>query len=139
MTQAGHESVFQADDWRGTLTNISADVTAVRGYIVDETAELETSAFGDNDRTRIGGLETGAFGIDGHLEDTIDTASFHVLANALGRVLSTTFGPEGSVGGDVRYNCEALLQRFTFNAPVDGLVTFSADFLRDGAITRTTF
>lgn len=132
----GYQTAFSVDDWRGTLTVISGDTVAVRG-LNTEVAELETSAFADTDRTRIGGVGDGAFGVDGFLDATIDTGSWHIISNVVGVVGSTRVVFTNIDGGTITYNQEALMSRFSFDCPVDGLVTFSTNFLRSGALTRS--
>ena len=132
----GHAIAVSVDDWRGDLTAFTADAVSVRG-LTFEAAQLETSAFADDDRTFIGGLLNGATGVDGHLDATIDTGSWHVLTNVIGIVGSWRVLITALDAGTITYDFEAFFQRFSFNCPIDGLITFSADFARTAAATRT--
>ena len=48
-------------------------------------------------------------------------------------------GPEGSASGKVKYTGQAILTTYTIETPVDGLVTWSADFQISGLVNRSTY
>lgn len=131
---AGRATVFKIDDSGGTIRDISAHVTTVRGFL-QEAAELEDTAMGDSWRSRItGGLKDVSFGIDGIWDDAATTGSDTVLSGIIGSIGTFNFLPDGTAP---TYSGEVWLARYVIDSPVAGIVTFSADFRGDGtAVTR---
>lgn len=137
----GYEVAIRIDDSAGTLRDISDFITSVRGFL-QEVAELETTAFGDADRTRIGGIGNSTFGIDGFWDDTTAVASPNpsgtdtVLNNLPGIVGTFNYVITATDAGTITYSGECLCLRYSIDAPVDGIITISADFAIDGAVSR---
>lgn len=138
----GHEMAVRIDDSGGTVRDISDFVTSLRGFL-QETAQLETTAMGDEDRTFIGGIETATFGLDGFWDDQAVQASPSpsgsdtVLQPIVGAVGTFTFVITATDAGTITYTGECLCLRYTIDAPVDGILTFSADFVITAAVTRS--
>lgn len=137
--QHGRITAFLLDDSAGALQNISAYLDNVD--FPQEVDVPETTSFGDTDRrygvvgiksatvSLSGKFDAGASAIDAHLSALIghtDTQSFE-------------YGPEGSTASNVQYSGECRLQSYSASSPVDGIVTFSAELLVDGTVTRGTF
>jgi hypothetical protein len=138
----GKGTVFKVDDSGGTLRDISAFVTNV-----DFGRELdapETTTFGDNDREFIVGLRGHNFSISGIWDNTATTGSDAVISSwfqGTPTAVTATFeyGPEGGAAGAIRYTGEAIPTSYSVSSPVDGVATFTADWIVTGAVTRNTF
>lgn len=135
--QAAKDSALKLDDSGGTLRDISAYVTNVD--FPQEAAPLESTVFGKAARTRIAGLKDASVSIQGNWDSTVTTGPDAILSGIVGKIGSFEFGPEGSTTGKVKYSGEALCTSYRVSAPVDGIVSFTAELLLDGAVTRGTF
>ena len=128
---------FQA----GFGSHISIDGTDISQYADNKTLDrlremLETTSFGDTDRTYIAGLRGFTLQASGSWDSAVD-AVIHGADD--GAVVVWVFGPEGSTSGDVRYTGNCFLDNYSQASTVDGKVTWSASFTIDGAVTRNTF
>lgn len=115
-------------------TNISQYTDSVS---VDRSVDTaETSAFGDDDKTFIAGLEDGSFSLSGHWDTTGDAALDGTFDGAL---VSMTYGPAGSGSGAIAYTCTALVTNYNITSGVADRVNWSASFQRSGALTRGSY
>ena len=131
----GKDAYFQIDNTSGSLTDISAylDTSSLAQTI--ETAD--TTAYGDEDRTYIAGLATGSIPLGGPWDATLDGYFGTTTQKKVAR--SWVFGPAGSTGGLVKYSGEAVITGYSVDPPVGDRVSWSANLLVSGAITRGTF
>jgi hypothetical protein len=132
----GKVTVFKIDNSGGTLTDISSYLNNV-----DFSREVdvpESTVFGLSDRTYIEGLRTASFSISGFWESANLDA---LLGTILGQTAALEFeyGPGGSTAGDIKYTGSAYCTNYSVSNPVDGIVTFSADFQVTGGVTRGTY
>ena len=67
--------------------------------------------------------------------DESDAAQISILEGA---ELTFLLLPEGATGGDVSWAVSGIVDSLEFGAAVDGMVTASASFASNGAITRST-
>ena len=67
--------------------------------------------------------------------DEADAAQISILE---GVELTFLLLPEGATGGDVSWSVSGIVDSLDFGAAVDGMVTASATFASNGAITRST-
>ena len=134
---AGRQSNFQIKDSGGTLRDLSASITNVD--FPREVAVLETTGLGETDRKFIVGLKGATISISGNWDaatNNVDSVLDGILAVA---DRDFQYGPEGTASGKVKYTGTAIESRYTAGSPVDGVVSFSADFTINGAVTRGTF
>lgn len=100
-----------------------------------ELGPLETTVFGNADRTYIVGLRNGTVSFDGFFDSSADAIDVELQA-LLGQVAGEplTLAPEGLVAGKRVYLISGKETRYSVTAPVDGVVAASADFQADGGI-----
>lgn len=138
--QHGRSTVFKLDDSGGTLRDLSAFLTSVD---FPQAVDIpDTTAFGDTARKRgVVGLKDNNFSFSGMFDPTAITGPDAILSGALGtaNTVSFEYGPEGGTTGKVKYSGEGRLTSYDLSSPVDGICTFSANGVVDGAVTRGTF
>jgi len=115
-------------------TNLSQYVDSVNHDRSVDTAE--TSAFGDDDKTFIAGLEDGSFQLNGHWDATQEAALSGTFDGAL---VNITYGPAGSGSGSLAYTCTVLVTNYSETSSVADRVNWSASFQRSGALTRGSY
>jgi hypothetical protein len=137
--EPGKGAVFLIDDATLALKDISAYINSADFNRDVDTPESTT--FGNNDRTYIPGLAGATLSISGFWDSTATTGPDDVLQQNVGKATTSTFnyGPQGSVTGDIVYTGECILTSYVVSAPVDGIVSFTADFQVTGAVSRDTW
>lgn len=131
---------FAATDYKVTVngTNLSTNLNSVELSI--EADDLETTAFGGEWRTRIGGLKTGSITLS-FLQDfgagSVD-ATLYPLFNTLATVVITpTSGTVNSTNPS--YTAVALVNQYMpFASSVGDIATLSVTWPTSGTITRAT-
>lgn len=125
MALSGHLSAFFINS-----TELSAGLTGMSGVI--EVAELDTTAMGDNDQTRIAGLYNGTMAVNGMWDD--DAAGMDTLIQSL--VGTSDIEVTALLGlraqGAAAFFGQGTLLRYPFDAPLDGLLAGSFDMAFDG-------
>jgi len=130
----GKDSVFKLDNSGGTLTDISSYVNNVD---FPETADVsETTTLGADNKTYIAGLKDATISLSGLWDSTADAIFGAVVGQSA--TLSFEYSPEGTTGGNVKYEGEAILTSYAISSPVGDAVGYSADLQVSGAITRGT-
>jgi hypothetical protein len=131
---------FAAIDYKITVagTDFSTNLNSVE--LSQEADEVETTAFGQNFRTRIGGLKTGSitlnfmqdFGagsVDATLNPLLGTIATVIIQSASGTVTST----------QPKYTAECLVTQYSpFASSVGDIATLSVTWPTTGTITRGT-
>lgn len=136
----GKNSKFSIDDSGGTLRDVSAYTSNI-----DMTLDVDlpdTTFYGSAARRRtVVGLKDGKFTGQFFHDTTATTGSWTVLTALYGTANTSTFswGPEGSTTGLPRITGECRLGSLKFSDPVDGVVTITADFVSDDAVTIDTY
>lgn len=126
--QPGHESYFSLD---------ASDISA---YLDSQSLGrardmLETTTFGNTDKTSIVGLRSHTVDFSGPWDPAVDA----ILDGADdGASVAFVFGPEGNTAGDVTYSGNALFSSYSVSSGVAGRVEWSASFQPTGAVTRGT-
>ena len=131
---------FAATDYKVTVngTNLSTNLNSVELAI--EADDLETTAFGGEWRTRVGGLKTGSITLS-FLQDfgagSVD-ATLYPLFNTLATVVITpTSGTVNSTNPS--YTAVALVNQYMpFASSVGDIATLSVTWPTSGTITRAT-
>ena len=130
----GKDSVFKLDNSGGTLTDIS---TYVNNVDFPETADVsENTTLGADNKTYIAGLKDATISLSGLWDSTADAIFGAVVGQSA--TLSFEYSPEGTTGGNVKYEGEAILTSYAISSPVGDAVGYSADLQVSGAITRGT-
>ena len=130
----GKDSVFKLDNSGGALTDIS---TYVNNVDFPETADVsETTTLGADNKTYIAGLKDATISLSGLWDSTADAIFGAVVGQSA--TLSFEYSPEGTTGGNVKYEGEAILTSYAISSPVGDAVGYSADLQVSGAITRGT-
>ena len=131
---------FAATDYKVTIngTNFSTNLNSVELSI--ESDDLETSAFGNEFRTRIGGLKTGSLTLE-FMQDfgaaSVDATLFPLLNTLATVVITPTSGSVNSTNPS--YTTLALCNSYSpFNSAVGDIATLSITWPTSGTIVRGT-
>lgn len=131
---------FAATDYKITIngTNFSTNLNSVELAI--ESDDLETTAFGSEWRSRIGGLKSGSLTLS-FMQDfgasSVD-ATLYPLFNTLATVVITpTSGTVTST--NPAYTAVCLVSQYSpFSSATGDIATFSVTWPTSGTITRAT-
>lgn len=96
----------------------------------------ETTSYGEDDRTYIGGLRNATFSASGFYDDTA-TAPPDILIPAIGTSVDVVRQIEGVGSGLPNETFSGIVTDYNESAPVDGVVTLSMTIQCSGAITRS--
>jgi hypothetical protein len=131
---------------RTVLTNVHVKIAGVdfSDYIAsiefsDEAEEIETTAFGQTGRTRVGGLRDQSVSLDFH--QNFDPSEVDATIGALvGGTAAIEFLPKGSAVGTAnpKYSGSVLVTEWGFGGGVGELATISVTWPVDGVLTRGT-
>jgi hypothetical protein len=131
---------------RTVLTNAYIKIGAVdfSDYIAsiefsDEAEEIETTAFGQTGRTRVGGLRDQSVALDFH--QNFDPAELDAtIAPLVGGTVAIVIGPKGSAVGSANphYTGSVLVTEWGWGGGVGELATKSVTWPVDGVLTRGT-
>lgn len=105
----------------------------------DEAEEIETTAFGQTGRTRVGGLRDQSISLDFH--QNFDAAEVDATISALvGGTAAIEFAPKGSAAAadNPVYSGNVLITEWGFGGGVGELATVSVTWPVDGVLTRGT-
>lgn len=136
----GRVAVFKLDDSGGTLRDLSSYLTSID--FPQDVDIPDTTTFGNTTRQRdVVGLIDNKVSLQGFWDPTSTTGPDAVLASLVGaaNTASVEYGPAGSTGGYVKRTAEARLTSYKVTSGVDGVCSFSADLVIDGAVTNTTW
>ena len=131
---------------RTVLTNVHVKIAGVdfSDYIAsiefsDEAEEIETTAFGQTGRTRVGGLRDQSVSLDFH--QNFDPSEVDATIGALvGGTAAIEFLPKGSAVGTAnpKYSGSVLVTEWGFGGGVGELATISVTWPVDGVLARGT-
>jgi hypothetical protein len=105
----------------------------------DEAEEIETTAFGQTGRTRVGGLRDQSISLDFHVD--FDPAEVDATIGALvGGTAAIEFAPKGTAIGTAnpKWAGSVLVTEWGWGGGVGELATKSVTWPVDGVLTRTT-
>ena len=133
-------AVFLQNDVQVTVNSV--DLTDhVASITWTETAdELETTAMGDSNRTRIGGLKDGSVSIEFH-QDMATSSVYQTLYPLLGTTTTVEMTPtSGTVAADnPKHSASALVTELPIiDGSVSDLATVSVTWPLSGAVTVST-
>lgn len=118
LVQAGGNTIAELTSW-----TLSASAEVIDATILSSAAKV---------------TKAGTKSYTGSIEcfwDETDTAQSAIFE---GEELTFLLLPEGNTGGDVSWSLSGIVDSLEFGAAVDGMVTASASFASNGAITRST-
>lgn len=131
---------FAATDYKVTVngTNLSTNLNSVELSI--EADDLETTAFGGEWRTRIGGLKTGSITLS-FLQDfgagSVDATLFPLFNTLATVVIVPTSGTVSSTNPS--YTAVALVNQYMpFASSVGDIATLSVTWPTSGTVSRAT-
>jgi predicted secreted protein len=131
---------FAATDYKVTIngTNFSTNLNSVE--LALESDDLETTAFGGEFRTRIGGLKSGSITLQ-FMQDfaaaSVDATLFPLFNTLATVVITPTSGTVNS--SNPSYSAVALVNSYTpFASSVGDIATFSITLPTSGTVTRGT-
>lgn len=105
----------------------------------DEAEEIETTAFGNTGRTRVGGLRDQSISLDFHVD--FDPAEVDATVGALvGSTVAIEFAPKGTAIGTAnpKWSGNVLVTEWGWGGGVGELATKSVTWPVDGVLTRAT-
>jgi len=136
--QHSRDAVVKIDNAAGSLVEITSYMRAAN--LSREPEQLDTTVFGELDRSFLPGFVGASFPISGLL-DFADDAIFDILATAVGSATTRSFeyGPEGGTSGKVKYSGEVIVLDFGISARIDEPESWTATCRVSGAVTRGAF
>lgn len=131
---------FVATDYNVTINGspFSSSLAAVTLDITSE--EQETTAFGNDFRTRIGGLKDGSLTLDFHQDfgsGSVDATLFPLLGTQATVVIKPTSGSVTATNPSYTALC-LVTQYQPFASNVGELATLSVTWPTSGSVTRAT-
>lgn len=126
----------------GRLTNISIDANDMSTYIDSSDFNVsvdshDVTAYGDTNRQYIDGLIDATFSCSGHYDDAAGGPDTILRPLLGGGAITIIRQPEGTGSGLPQQSFSAIPTSYDESNPVDGQITFSADFQVTGTITTT--
>lgn len=100
--------------------------------------EHDVTTYGKNDHVVAGGLGTGAFTMGGTYDNAASGSPRAVLEPLIGTVVTVIRRPEGTGVGKPQQSFSALLKSYVETNPVADYISWSAEFTKSDAVTRTT-
>ena len=131
---------FYAQDYKITIGTavISDDIASVTLDI--QSDEIETTAFGQTYRTRIGGLRDASVSFDFHQDfgaGSVDALLFPLMGSTVAVKIAPTSGTISAVNPEYRFT--ALCTQYQpYAGAVGDLSTFSVTWPVSGEVTRAT-
>ena len=138
--KAGKDSFILLDAITGTPANISAYADSVSFPQMVETQEV--SVFGTTAKAFIPGLvDGGEINLSGPADVALGTfVSALKAAQSAGSTTATfTWGPGGSVSGQIQQAAEVYVKSYNVSSGVGGRVEYSASLQITGAVTNSTW
>lgn len=119
----------------GRNTDLSLDGTTYDTYTTNTTLSFnvdtsDVSAYGEDDKSYIPGMEDATISASGNWDSTQDAASYGMFDGA---TVATAVQPDGTID----YSQSAICTNYTINMPASGAVTWSHTLQRTGATTRS--
>ena len=98
----------------------------------------ETTGYGKNAKTKAGGLLDGKFTMGGTYDNTASTGPRNALKPLLGTTVAVIYKIEGTGTGKPQDSFSGVLSKYVETAPVDDMVTWSAEIEVSDVVTTTT-
>jgi len=133
-------AVFLQNDVQVTVNSVDLTDHVASITWTENADELETTAMGDSNRTRIGGLKDGSVSIEFH-QDFAASSVYISLYSLLGTTTTVTMTPtSGSLSAtNPKHSASALVTELpVIDGGVGVLATISVNWPLSGAVTVTT-
>lgn len=129
---------FVAKDFSVTIDSNDVSTSLAAVTLSQSAEDVETTAFGSNSRTRIGGLKDGEVSFDFHQDfgaGGIDSIFNPLLGTVVEVVIKPTSDAVGSTNPSYTFN--VLVSEYSpFDSSVGDLATFSVSLPISGDVTR---
>jgi len=138
--KAGKDAFILIDSVAGTPVNVSGYADNVS--FPQPVDMQEVTAFGDDDKAFVPGLANGGqVSISGPLDVALGTfvAALKAAQSAGSTSATFTYGPAGSVSGQIKQSAEVYVSAYDVSTGVGGRVEFSASLQVTGAVTNGTW
>lgn len=131
---------FAATDFSITINGgtVSANLNSVE--LAQEADDIETTAFGQADRTRIGGLKSGTITLN-FMQDFGSGSIDSIISPLLGAIATVVIKPTNAAPSATNpaYSAECLVTQYSpYASSVGDLATFSVTWPVTGAVVRGT-
>lgn len=124
----GHNAVFKQ-----ASTDLSAFITSVE--VKRSADDHDTTTLGDAAHEYSGGLTDGTVTLKGVYDAGSTTTPRVTIQGALGTVVAWTYQANGTGTGKPQQTGNGLVTAYEESAPVDDMVTWSAEYKISGAVT----
>jgi hypothetical protein len=126
----------------GRLTKITVATKDISPYTDNSTLEVasdvhDTTGYGVTAKGKAGGLLENKFTCGGKYDNTVSVGPRNALLALVGTQVAVVRNVEGTGTGKPNDAFNAVLSKYTESNPVDGMVTWAADFEVNGSITTT--
>jgi len=129
---------FVATDYNITIGGSDFSSSIASAELSIEVDDVETTAFGDSSRTRVGGLQTGTLTLDFHQDfgsSSVDATLEPLIGTSVAIVIKPTSAAAGATNPTYSFNC-LVTQYSPFASSVGDLATVSVTWPVTGDITR---
>lgn len=131
---------FVATDYKITVNGTDFSTSLASVDLSVESDDVETTAFGGEWRTRVGGLKTGEISLDFHQDfgaASVDATLWPLLNTIATVVVTPTSGTVSATNPS--YTAECLVNSYQpFASSVGDLATLSITWPISGTVTRAT-
>lgn len=131
----GSRARVYLDNGAGTLIEITGYLSSASLDRARDT--VETTVFGQNDKTYLPGLRDCTFSGEGKYDPALDDL-LNQDAGDMANTKTLQYDPQGTGAGLPRYTLEAWLTSYKIETSVDDVATLSFELQGTGAVTRTT-
>jgi hypothetical protein len=134
-------AIYSATDTEIVINSVNLSDHLTKATFTETAADVETTAFGDTNVTRIGGLKDGSVSLE--FQQDYDASSVYATLSAIGVGGTTTLTCTPTSGALATTNPEVsvtvLITDLTFlDTTVGDLATFSVSWPFSGAVSVTT-
>lgn len=131
---------FVATDYSITINGTDFSTSLASVDLTIDTDDVETTAFGGEWRTRVGGLKSANLSLDFHQDfgaSSVDATLFPLLNTIATVVIKPTSGAASST--NPTYTAECLVNQYQpFASSVGDLATLSVSWPVSGTVARAT-
>jgi hypothetical protein len=129
---------FVATDYNITIGGSDFSSSIASAELSIEVDDVETTAFGDSSRTRVGGLQTGTLTLDFHQDfgaSGVDATLEPLIGTSVAIVIKPTSAATAATNPTYSFNC-LVTQYSPFASSVGDLATLSVTWPVTGDISR---
>lgn len=104
-----------------------------------EADDHETTTYGKNYKTRLGGLKDGSFDIGGLYDSGTTPAPETLIPPLIGTVVAFEYGPEGNTAAMNKYSGSVLVKSYNQTPPVGDVIRWTATLMTTDTVTKGVF